>query len=190
VAERRAAWRLEVMGLDASKLVFLDETWAATNMCRRYGRCPRRERLVGKTPHGHWKTTTFLAALRQQGLTAPLVIDGPVDGATFLAYVRQHLAPSLRPGETVIMGNLACHKLAGVREAIEAAGAALLYLPPYSPDLSPIELLLAKLKSLLRGAGRRSVGGLWSLLADLLDRFDPRECQAYFEHRGYHATSS
>jgi transposase len=176
------------MGLDASKLVFLDETWASTNMCRRYGRCPRKQRLVGRAPHGHWKTTTFLAALRHEGLTAPLVVDGPIAGATFLGYVRQHLAPTLREGDTVVMDNLASHKLAGVREAIEAAGASLLYLPPYSPDLNPIELLFAKLKALLRSAGRRSVAGLWSLLADLLDRFDPGECQAYFKHCGYHAT--
>jgi transposase len=132
--------------LDPDRLIFIDETWATTNMARRYGRSPRGQRLVAAVPHGHWKTSTFVAGLRTRGLTAPLVIDGAMNGATFLAYVEQMLAPTLSPGDIVIMDNLASHKVAGVREAIEGRGARLVYLPPYSPDLNPIEQAFAKLK--------------------------------------------
>jgi transposase len=174
-----------MIGLDAARLVFLDETWTATNFTRLRGRAPRGVRLIDKTPHGHWKTTTFLAALRIDGLSAPLVIDGPLDGPLFLAYVRQHLAPTLRPGDLVVMDNLASHKVAGVRQAIEAVGARLVYLPPYSPDFNPIEQVFAKLKQLVRGAKERTVDGLWTLLGKLLDRFPPHECRNYFRHSGY-----
>jgi transposase len=167
--------------------VFLDETWAKTNMTRLQGRAPRGIRLIDHVPHGHWKTTTFLAALRLEGLTAPLVVDGPINGEIFRAYVEQHLAPTLRPGDQVVMDNLGSHKVAGVREAIEARGARLLFLPPYSPDLNPIEQVFAKLKALLRAAGERTVTGLWDRIGTLLDRFAPSECRNYFRHSGYAA---
>lgn len=176
-------------GLDVERLVFLDETWTATNFTRLRGRAPRGERLVDKTPHGHWKTTTFVAALRSDGLTAPTVVDGPIDGALFLAYVRQQLAPTLRPGDLVVMDNLSSHKVVGVRAAIEAVGAKLVYLPPYSPDFNPIEQAFAKLKWLVRSAKERTVEGLWSLLGKLVARFSPNECRNYFRNSGY-ATSS
>lgn len=168
--------------------MFLDETWAATNLCRRYGRSRRGERLIAAVPHGHWKTTTFVAALRSEGLTAPLVIDGAMNGRIFLAYVQQQLVRTLRPGDIVVMDNLAAHKVAGVREAIEAVGARIAYLPPYSPDLNPIELVFSKLKWLTRSAAERTVEGLWNLLGRLLDHFQPDECQRYFAHCGYTAT--
>jgi transposase len=174
-----------MIGLDASKLVFLDETWTTTNFTRLRGRAPRGARLVDKTPQSHWKTTTFLAALRVDGLSAPLVIDGALDGALFLAYVRQHLAPTLRPGDIVVMDNLASHKVAGVRTAIEAVGARLVYLPPYSPDFNPIEQVFAKLKSIVRSAKERTMEGLWQLLGKVLDRFPASECRNYFRNSGY-----
>jgi transposase len=189
VAERRAQWRIEQLGLNIERLVFLDETWAKTNMARPRGRSRRGERLVAKIPHGHWKTTTFVAALRCDGLTAPMVLDGAINGALFLAYVHQQLVPTLRSGDVVVMDNLSAHKTSGVREAIEAAGAQLVYLPPYSPDLNPIELAFSKLKWLLRSAGERDVGRLWALCGQLLDRFSPAECTAYFRHCGYATVS-
>jgi transposase len=167
----------------------VDETWAATNMARRYGRAPRGQRLAGVVPHGHWKATTFVAALGPCGLTAPLVIDGAMTGDLFVAYVEQVLVPSLAPGDVVVMDNLSCHKRVRVRELIEGAGCRLLYLPPYSPDLNPIELAFAKLKALLRKAGKRSVQGLWDFLGQALDAFSPEECQNYFRHCGYAGTS-
>ena len=154
VAAARATWRNEQAGLIAERLVFLDETWARTNMARRYGRAPRGERVVAAIPHGHWKTTTFIAALRHDRITAPCVFDGPINGASFLAWVQQALVPTLSAGDIVIMDNLSSHKVAGVHEAIEAVGATPLYLPPYSPDLNPIEQVFAKLKAILR-QGRR-----------------------------------
>jgi transposase len=154
-------------------------------MARLRGRAPRGKRLVGKVPHGHWMTTTFVAGLRSTALTAPCVIDGPMNGNAFLAYVEQILAPSLKPGDTVVLDNLSAHKVPGVREAIEAAGASLLYLPAYSPDFNPIEQLFAKLKALLRKAAERSVDGLWNRIASLLDAFTPDECANYFRNAGY-----
>jgi len=174
-----------MIGVDARRLVFLDETWTTTNMTRLRGRALRGQRVIDKTPHGHWKTTTFLSALRIDGLTAPLVIDGALDGPLFLAYVRQDLAPTLRAGDVVVMDNLASHKVAGVRQAIEARGAQLVYLPPYSPDFNPIEQVFAKLKSLVRSAKERTIEGLWHLLGSLLDRFSAPECRNYFRHCGY-----
>lgn len=132
------------------RLVFIDETWATTYMTRRYGRSRRGKRLVASVPHGHWKTTTFIGALRAEGLTAPTVFDGAINGASFLAYVEQVLVPTMKPGDIVVLDNLSSHKVGGVREAIEAAGAELRYLPPYLPDLNPIEQMFAKLKALLR----------------------------------------
>jgi transposase len=157
-------------------------------MARRYGRAPVGERLVCAAPQGHWKTTTFLAALRVGGLTCPLLIDGAVNGDLFVAYVEQQLVPTLRPGDVVVMDNLSSHKRAGVRQAIEGAGCRLLYLPPYSPDLNPIEQAFSKLKALLRKAGERTVAGLWEFLGGALDLFAPDECRNYFRHCGYAAT--
>jgi transposase len=154
-------------------------------MTRRYGRAPRGQRLVAAVPHGHWKTSTFVAGLRRTGLTAPLVVDGAINGDTFRAYVEQVLAPALKRGDIVILDNLSSHKVAGVRQAIEAAGATLVYLPPYSPDLNPIEHAFAKLKALLRKLAARTVASLWTALGDLLDRFTPQECANYFASAGY-----
>jgi transposase len=167
------------------RLVFIDETWATTNMTRRYGRSRRGKRLVASVPHGHWKTTTFIGALRAGGLTAPTVFDGAINGASFLAYVQQVLVPTLKPGDIVILDNLSSHKVAGVREAIETAGAELRYLPPYSPDLNPIEQMFAKLKALLRKVAARSVEALWTAIGDLVDTFAPDECRNYIRHSGY-----
>ena len=155
-------------------------------MTRLRGRAPEGERLVDKTPHGHWKTTTFLAALRVEGLTAPLVIDGPLDGSLFSAYVRQHLAPTLRTGDVVVMDNLASHKVAGVRQAIEAVGARLVYLPPYSPDFNPIEQAFSKLKRLLRSAAPRTMNALWKACGEELEKFTPTEFKNYLNNSGYH----
>lgn len=185
VAAARVAWAQEQAKLDPERLVFIDETGTSTKMARLRGRAPRGERLVGKIPHGHWKTTTFVAGLRSTALTAPCVIDGPMNGNTFLAYVEQVLAPSLKPGDIVVLDNLSAHKVARVRETIEAVGGRLLYLPPYSPDFNPIEQLFAKLKALLRKAAERSVEGLWSRIALLLDAFPPDECANYFRNAGY-----
>ena len=185
---KRDQWRADQPAMDASRLWFVDETWAKTNMARAYGRAPVGERLVCPVPHGHWKTTTFVAALGVAGMAAPLVIDGPVNGDLFVAYVERVLVPALRPGDVVVMDNLSSHKRAGVRAAIEAAGCSLLYLPPYSPDLSPIEKAFAKLKALLRKAGERTVAGLWRFLGECLDAFSPQECRNYFGHCGYPAT--
>ena len=168
--------------------MFLDETWASTAMARPRGRAPRGERLVSAVPHGHWKTTTFIAGLRQAGVVAPLVLDGPMNGAAFRADVEQMLAPTLRRGDVVIMDDLSAHKVDGVRQAIEARGAELLYLPPYSPDLNPIEQLFAKLKALLRKAAARTVSTLWAAIGALLENFEPDECANYFRHAGYGAT--
>jgi transposase len=188
VAQRRAIWRLLQAGLDPHKLVFLDETWAKTNMTRPRGRAFRGARLVCHAPFGHWKTTTFLAGLRLGGLTAPLVIDGAVNGTVFVSYVRQHLVPTLSAGDVPIMDNLNSHKVAGVREAVESVGARVLYLPPYSPDLNPIELVFSKFKWLLRSRGCRSVESLWETCGQLLDRFSATECANYFHHCGYRYT--
>lgn len=167
--------------------MFIDETWASTNMSRRYGRSLKGRRLISAVPHGHWKTTTFVAALRSEGLTAPMVVDGAINGRVFLAYVRQQLVPTLRPGDIVVMDNLASHKVSGVREAIEEAGARVAYLPPYSPDLNPIELVFSKLKRLLRSAGERTVDGLWGLLGRVHEKFPTDECRRYIAHCGYRA---
>jgi transposase len=188
VAQRRAEWRVLQAGLAAERLVFIDETWAKTNMTRPRGRSLCGTRLVAAVPYGHWKTTTFLAALRTRGLTAPLVVDGAVNGEIFLAYVRQQLVPTLRAGDVVIMDNLSSHKRAGVREAIESAGAALLFLPPYSPDLNPIENAFAKFKWLLKSGGQRSVETLWEACGRLLERFAESECRNYIRHCGYRYT--
>lgn len=171
--------------LKPEQLVFLDETGANTKMARTRGRSRRGERLIASVPHGHWKTTTFLAGLRYDRITAPLVLDGPMNGAIFKAYVEQFLVPTLAPGDIVIMDNLPAHKVTGVRDAIEAVGAKLLYLPPYSPDLNPIEMMFSKLKALLRKAAERTINGLWKTIGDLLDQFPQQECKNYFHEAGY-----
>ena len=187
MAEARERWREDQPSLDPAPLVFIDETGTSTAMARTRGRSRRGTRLVGMVPHGHWKITTFVAALRCAAITAPFVIDHPMDGAIFLTYVRQCLVPTLSPGDIVVMDNLKPHKVAGVREAIEAAGATRRYLPPYSPDLNPIELLFAKLKALLRKAAEREIAALWDRIGKLLDAFTPQECANYFRHDGYGA---
>lgn len=185
VAAAREQWRAEQPALDPDRLVFIDETWATTNLTRRYGRAPRGQRLIAAVPHGHWKTSTFIAALRTSGLTAPLVVDGAVNGDTFQAYVDQVLIPTLKAGDIVVMDNLSSHKVAGIREAIEACGATLRYLPPYSPDLNPIEKAFAKLKALLRKLAARTIARLWDALGDLLNRFTSQECLNYLASAGY-----
>ena len=157
-------------------------------MARRYGRCRRGERLRAGIPHGHWKTTTFAGALTTRGFIAPWVLDGPINREAFETYIAKVLVPELRRGDIVIMDNLSSHKGPRVREMIEAAGAELRYLPPYSPDFNPIEMAFAKLKALLRKAAERTVGGLWDALGQLLDLFSPQECKNYFNAAGYDPT--
>jgi transposase len=185
VAEARTQWRQKQPSLAHNRLVFIDETWVKTNMTRMYGRAPRGKRLVDAVPHGHWKTTTFVGALRCDAITAAGVFDGPINGELFLAYVEQVLVPTLRPGDLVIMDNLRSHKVAGVREAIEGAGAKLMFIPPYSPDLNPIEQAFAKLKALLRARAIRTVDALWKALGSLVDHFSPEECANFLRHDGY-----
>jgi transposase len=188
VAEARERWRQAQPSLDPAHLIFIDETGTSTNMVRTRGRSRRGTRLVDRVPHGHWKITTFVAGLRCDEITAPFVIDRPMNNVIFLTYVHRCLVPSLKQGDIVILDNLKPHKAKGVREAIEAAGAKLLYLPPYSPDLNPIELLFAKLKALLRKAAERSIEALWTRIGKLLDNFTAEECSAYLRHDGYNAT--
>ena len=185
VLRRRWAWFEAQPDLDPDRLVFIDETWASTNMARTHGRAPRGERLRAAIPHGHWLTTTFVAGLRNSGMVAPMVLDGPINGSLFQDYVEQVLVPELRPGDVVVMDNLGSHKGAGVRAAIEAAGAGLLYLPPYSPDFNPIEQAFAKLKAALRTAAKRSLDGLWAAIDRIIDTFTPAECANYFAAAGY-----
>ena len=187
ILKRREDWFDSQLDLDPQRLIFIDETWATTNMARRYGRAPKGERLRAGVPHGHWKTTTFVAGLRLTGMIAPMVLDGPINGRAFQAYVDQVLVPELEPGDIVVMDNLGSHKGADVRAAIEAAGARLLYLPPYSPDFNPIENAFSKLKAMLRKAAERTVDGLWNRIGALLPSFTPQECANYFSAAGYDA---
>jgi transposase len=166
-------------------MVFLDETWASTNMTRRYGRSPRGQPCRAAVPHGHWKTSTFIAGLRSDASVAPLVFDGAMNAEIFRDYIGEMLAPTLAVGDVVVMDNLPAHKGVAIRELIEARGATLLYLPAYSPDLNPIELMFAKLKNLLRSAAARSVDRLWTVLGDCLRQFTPAECARYLRHCGY-----
>jgi transposase len=171
--------------MDPARFVFLDETGASTNMVRRYGWGPRGERLADAAPHGHWRTTTFVAGLRSTGFVAPLVLDGPMTGEAFRAYVEQFLAPALEAGDVVVLDNLAAHQVAGVREAIHAANASLMLLPAYSPDLNPIEQAFAKLKAGLRKLGARTRETLWATIGRLLETFSPDECRNYLANSGY-----
>jgi len=166
-------------------LVFIDETWAKTNMARTHGRPPRGERLRIGVPHGHWKTTTCVAGLTLRGMIAPFVLSGPINRAAFEIYIEKVLVPELRPGDIVIMDNLSSHKGPRTRTMIEAAGARLLFLPPYSPDFNPIENAFAKLKALLRKAAERTVEGLWSAIGRSVETFTPSECENYFAAAGY-----
>jgi transposase len=175
-------------GIDPNRLVFLDEFGATTKMTRTHGRAPQGTRLVEKVPHGHWKSNTFVAGLRSTGLIAPLAIDGAMNGDLFAGYIAQHLAPLLKPGDIVILDNLPSHKRVEARRAIEAVGAQLVFLPPYSPDFNPIEQAISKLKRMLRSAKQRTVEGLQECFGKLLDRFPEHECRNYFENSGYRYT--
>ena len=181
----REDWFAAQPDLDPTRLVFLDETWTATNMARTRGRCTRGERLRSPVPHGHWKTTTLVAGLRLSGIAAPFVLDGPINRETFQAYIDRVLVPELMPGDIVVMDNLGSHKGPAVRAAIEAAGARLLFLPPYSPDFNPIERAFSKLKAGLRKAAERTVEGLWSAIGRLVDTVTPNECANFFAAAGY-----
>jgi len=186
IAAARQRWKAELQPhFDPKKLVFIDATGTSTNMARQRGRCRRGARLIGRVPHGHWKVTTFVAGLRSDAVTAPFVIDRPMNGTIFRAYVERCLAPTLAPGDIVVMDNLAAHKVSGVRDAIETAGARVLYLPPYSPDLNPIEQVFAKLKALLRKAAQRTIPALWTAIGYLLDSFPADECSRYLAHADY-----
>jgi transposase len=170
---------------DPARLVFIDETCTNTAMVRLRGRCPRAERLIGYAPHGHWKMITFVAGLRNRAMVAPFVLEGAMNATMFLAYLKQCLVPALKPGDIVVMDNLPVHKVAGVEKTIEAAGAMLLYLPPYSPDLNPIELAFSKLKAHLRKAAERTIPSLLRRIGHLVAGFGPQECSNLFRHVGY-----
>ena len=185
VARKRLRWKAHQGRLDPERLIFIDETWAKTNMTRVRGWAPRGRKLLAKVPQGHWRTLTFLAALRCDRIDAPCVIDGPINGENFLAYVEQALVPTLKAGDVVIIDNLGSHKGKAVRRAIRATGAHLFFLPPYSPDLNPIEQVFAKLKTLLRKAAERTVEATWKRIGSLLQAFSPKECANYLRNSGY-----
>src|SRR3984893_8116052 len=181
----RRRWMREQGMFDPARLVFIDETWTQNAMVRLRGRSPIGERLVEHAPHGHWKIITFVGGLRLRGMTAPFVLEGAMNGPLFLAYVKQCLVPTLKRGEIVMMDNLPVHKVAGVREAIEAVGATLIYLPSYSPDLNPIEMAFSKLKAHLRKAAERTIAGLLRRIGRVAKAFTPQECRNFFRHAGY-----
>lgn len=185
VARRREQWKKYQARLDPRRLVFIDETWAKTNMAPLRGWAPRGSRLHAKVPYGHWRTMTFLAALRYDRIDAPCVLDQPVNAQSFTDYVEQFLVPTLAPGDVVIMDNLSSHKRPAIRQAIRAAGARLIFLPPYSPDLNPIEQVFAKLKHLLRKAAERTAETTWKRIGSLLDTFSADECRNYLVNSGY-----
>lgn len=184
----RRLWRAHQPTWAPTRLVFIDESGFATNLIRRWGWAPRGQRCVGRVPWGRWQTTTFVAALRTTGLTAPLVLDGPLTADVFRAYVAQLLVPTLRVGDVVILDNLSVHRDPLSAQQIEQAGATLRFLPPYSPDLNPIELVFAKLKALARGGAHRTREDLWTYLGSVVSCFSPVECQQYFHHCGYTAS--
>lgn len=188
VAEARALWKANQPNLDPARLVFVDETGANTKMVRACARAPRGQRALARQPFGHWKTTTFTAALRHDGLIAPFVLDGPMNREAFLVYIDKVLGPTLSPGDIVVMDNLPAHRGDEVRRRIEARQARLMLLPPYSPDLNPIELAFSKFKTLLRGAGERTVDALWDRIAEVIQAFTAIECANYFRHDGYAPT--
>ena len=182
---RRARFKVWQRFMDSAAFIFIDETGAATNMTRLCGWGPKDERLVDATPHGHWHTTTFVGGLRESGIVAPLVLDGPMTGEAFLAYVQQMLVPELKRGDVVVMDNLSAHKVAGVEAAIRAAGASVMYLPPYSPDLNPIEKMFAKLKAYLRKAKARTCDALFEEIGKLIRSLTPTECRNFIQSCGY-----
>jgi len=188
VKDKRGVWAAQMPGLDPAKLVFIDETGANTKMTRRYGRCPRGQRVVDAVPHGHWKTTTFVAALRSEGLVAPMVIDGAMNGDLFVAYAQQVLVPTLRAGDVVVMDNLSSHKRVAAVRAIEQAGGTVAFLPPYSPDYNPIELAFAKVKARLRAAKLRTIDKIENFFGTVHEAFSTDECRNYIRHSGYTAT--
>lgn len=188
IVRRRAWWRRHQGKIDARRLVFIDETWAKTNMARTHGWWRRGAPLRAHVPHGHWRTMTFLAALRSDRITAPCVFDGPINGESFKAYVKQILVPTLSPGDIVIMDNLGSHKGGVIRKLIRAAGARLFFLPPYSPDLNPIEQVFAKIKTLLRKAEERTIDGIVERIGRLLQAITPTECANYLRNAGYAST--
>ena len=185
VRRHRARWRKYQGLIDPRRLVFIDETWTKTNMTRTHGWAERGQRLIDKIPHGHWMTTTFLAALRHDRIDAPCLFDGPINGERFRAYVEQELAPTLNRDDIVILDNLGAHKSKAVRQAIRRVGARLIFLPKYSPDLNPIEPVFAKLKTSLRKAAARTVDGICDAIGEILKSFSPQECANYFAHAGY-----
>jgi transposase len=185
VARARRRWIREQGWLDTTRLVFIDETAVTTNMVRLNGWNPREERLFADAPMGHWDTVTFIAGLRQTGIVAPMLIKGAMNGEAFLAYVEQCLAPTLKRGDIVVADNVPFHKVAGVEEAIRAVGASLRYLPQYSPDLNPIELVFHPLKTFLRKAAERTIEGLHRCVRSYIRTLDPSECRGYFKHAGY-----
>ena len=185
---RRRAWCDSQPRLDPDRLVFIDETWAKTNMARTHGWAPRGKRLRMAVPHGHWNTTTFVAGLTRCGTIAPFVLTGAIDRDAFEACVKEVLVPELRPGDVVVMDNLSSHKGPKARKMIEDAGAHPLFLPPCSPDFNPIELAFSKLKAKLRKAAERTVDGLWNTIGQISQSFSPKECQNYFNTAGYITT--
>ena len=185
VARRRRQWKARQGSIDVRRLVFIDETWIKTNMVPLRGWAPRGRRLRALVPFGHWKTLTFVAALRCDRIAAPFVLDGPINGVAFQRYIADVLVPTLTPGDIVVLDNLGSHKAKAVRDVIRAAGAKLLFLPPYSPDLNPSEQVFAKLKHLMRKAAERSVETTWRRAGALLDEFKPDECARYLLNSGY-----
>lgn len=185
MAQRRQEWKIAQPDYDAKRLIFIDETWAKTNMTRLRGRAPRGQRLMAKVPHGHWNTTTLIAALGIEGVRCSTVVDGPVDGDVFEAFVAQVLVPQLRPGDLVVMDNLSSHKRGRTRERIEERGAKLMFLPPYSPDLNPIEMIFSKVKQLLRSMSCRRRDELWHAMQQVLDQVTASDAVNCFRHCGY-----
>lgn len=188
IARKRARWRTHQASIDRRRLLFIDETWIKTNMAPLRGWGPRGQRLQADVPHGHWKTLTLIAALRHDRIEAPFVIEGPINGEAFLIYVEQVLVPVLRPHDVVILDNLGSHKGKQARKLVRAAGAHLIFLPPYSPDLNPIEQAFAKFKHLMRKAAARSIDATWRAAGELISQFSPEECTNYFTNSGYVST--
>jgi transposase len=188
VAEARRQWAAAQLAIDPDRVVFIDETWAKTNMTRTYGRSQRGGRLRAKVPCSRWETTTFLGAMRATGFVAPLCVEGAINGQLFASWVEQHLAKTLRAGDVVVMDNLSSHKTRRVADALQRVGAEVRYLPPYSPDLNPIELAFSKFKKLLRDGAERTTEKLWQLCGQVLDLFTETECRNYIRHCGYRYT--
>lgn len=185
MARARRRWIREQGLLDSTRLVFIDETAVTTNMVRLNGWNPRGERLVGDVPMGHWETLTFIAGFRQTGIVAPMMIKGAMNGQAFLAYIEQCLVPTLKRRDIVVIDNVSFHKVAGVEEALQARRASLRYLPPYSPEFNPIELVFHPLKAMLRKAAERTIAGLQRRVRTFIQSLDPAECMRYFRHAGY-----